>query len=1134
MALSNHEKIRLALFEELVTGLRPFIDTHLGTQAPNGDWAALIAARERSRNGASYEADPDDPQLLLKVLTEDWRAFEKSLNRAQSALATEVREVRNRYAHNKPFSADDTYRALDSIERLLLAVGAPEQSAVVQKLRLDHQRQVYEDATRHKAKTAATVVNVPGVRSGQSIKPWRDIITPHHDVATGQFAAAEFAADLHQVATGQQTSPEYADPKQFFERTYLTSGLRDLLSWAARRFAGDATASPVVNLQTQFGGGKTHSMLALYHLASGVSAAELPQGVQEIVAAAAPADAGPSWLADLSVRRVTLVGTHLSPAQPLVKPDGTVVNTLWGELAWQLGGRAAYDRVRTADEDGVPPGVALADLIRDHAPALILIDEWVAYARLLVDADRRLAGGNFDAQFTFAQHLTELVRTIPGVMLVVSIPASDALDGGGVGSALEVGGPNGRVALERLQQVVGRIADDWRPASSTESFEIVRRRLFTEPDGAARAEIAAVARQYAQFYQEHTGTFPRETTQGEYEERIRAAYPVHPELFDRLYEDWSTLEKFQRTRGVLRLMSTVIHSLWAAGDAAPLIAPGTIPVQDSRVFSELAKYLPDTWKPIVDTDVDGEGSTPVRIDSERPSFGSRALTRRVARTTFIASAPTTGTSHRGVDRQRLWLGAAVPGDTVGHFGDALELLSQRATYLYDESGRYWYDTTASVTKQAADRSDRLREEPETVWAEIVTRLDRNVKDRFGMFAGVHVGVRDTGDVPDSDNVRLVVAHPSVSHAKDASTAREFATELLATVGRSQRQRRNTVVVVAPERARLEELESAVRDYLAWEEISRSGEAMDLRPQQVDQARARAKAASETVNSRVTGSYIHVLVPEQPAPSSPASISASRFSDGNGSIAERVSEKLRRGDQLANVYAPARVRMELDGPLQSIWGQGHIEFGRLWELHTHYPYLDRLQSRRVLEEAVLAVANSLVWQVEGFAIADSFDGERYQGLWLPGDRPEPHGMTDSMLLVRVEKAVAQRAVEVPAPDSETPDEGRGGDSRSQDRDQPRDRGGSSISEDQTTRRTAPVEFFGAVTLNPERYAADFAKVTQEVLQHLAAVEGVELTVRLEVSARAADGFNEQTVRTVRENAGQLKFDTFGFDSSGGYN
>jgi predicted AAA+ superfamily ATPase len=125
------------------------------------------------------------------------------------------------------------------------------------------------------------------------------------------------------------------------------------------------------------------------------------------------------------------------------------------------------------------------------------------------------------------------------------------------------------------------------------------------------ADIAAVARQFSQFYARHTGEFPREVIDPAYERRIRAAYPIHPELFDRLYEDWSTLERFQRTRGVLRLMSSVLHALWMAQDASPMILPGTVPLDIATVTSEITQYLPDTWKPIVDSDIEGPGSTPV-------------------------------------------------------------------------------------------------------------------------------------------------------------------------------------------------------------------------------------------------------------------------------------------------------------------------------------------------------------------------------------------------------------------------------------------------------------------------------------------------------------------------------------------
>ncbi len=422
--------------------------------------------------------------------------------------------------------------------------------------------------------------------------------------------------------------------------------------------------------------------------------------------------------------RVALVGTYLKAGSPIIKEDGTEVRTLWGELAWQLGGREAYDLIAEDDRAGTNPGEALRTLIVRYSPSLILIDEWVAYARQLV-TDKELPSGSFETQFTFAQSLTEIVRSVPGVMLVVSIPASDT-GTEGRGSDIEIGGANGQLALERLQNVIRRVADQWRPSSKDESFEIVRRRLFQAPNAEGLTTISAVARSFANLYRNNTALFPRDAASpnDDYEKRIRTSYPLHPELLDRLYEDWSTLERFQRTRGVLKLVSSIVHELWASNDTSPLILPGNVPLDATTVNTDLTQYLEDQWKPIIDSDIDGPGSTAQQIDLDRPNLGQRFVTQRIARTIFMGAAPRIKSSRKGLDKQYLWLGTAIPGDTLGNFGNAVELLAQRSTYFYEEQGHYWFDTQPSVTKTANDYAERLREDVETVWNEISQRLRR--------------------------------------------------------------------------------------------------------------------------------------------------------------------------------------------------------------------------------------------------------------------------------------------------------------------------------------------------------------------------------------------------------------------------
>ncbi len=347
-------------------------------------------------------------------------------------------------------------------------------------------------------------------------------------------------------------------------------------------------------------------MLALYHLFSGVKANELA-GVDAVLA-----DAKMQSLP--TAKRVVLVGNKISPGNPVSKPDGTVVRTLWGELAYQLGGKKAFARVKADDEKATSPGDVLRELFKEYSPCLILIDEWVAYARQIHHQSDLPAGG-FETQFTFAQVLTESAKLAGNCLLVISLPASDTYGSPHTqADDVEVGGIRGREALDRLRNVIGRVESSWRPATAEEGFEIVRRRLFEPLVGAESFKQRDVtARGFADLYRTQSAEFPPESRDSDYEKRMRAAYPIHPEIFDQLYGGWSTLIKFQRTRGVLRLMASVIHCLWEKGDKNPLIMPSTIPIDDSRVQFELTRYLSDNWAPIIEKDVDGSSCDAWRV-----------------------------------------------------------------------------------------------------------------------------------------------------------------------------------------------------------------------------------------------------------------------------------------------------------------------------------------------------------------------------------------------------------------------------------------------------------------------------------------------------------------------------------------
>jgi predicted AAA+ superfamily ATPase len=1108
VATSNRDRVG-KMFELMAPALDDYIADSVAPQLPDGvSWTSLVALKDEKKGVDGREYDSLDPQVQLRMLTENiphnlkagWYPFDDAIGRVGQGYAKELREARNEWAHNKSFTDDDAYRCLDTAERLLVAIGAPTVADEIKEIRLGLRRLTADKDDRKVLRSAAVTPESAGLR------PWREVLAPHDDVATGNFQAAEFAADLYKVAATDDAGRDYAEPVQFFARTYLTEGLRDLIGRAVRRLAGDQNASPVINLQTNFGGGKTHSMLALWHLASGTALGDYPQDVQELLSG--------TPFGELSiVRRVALVGNHISPAGS-VKPDGTRVNTIWGELAWQLGGKVAFAKVATADADRTPPGEALHDLLSTYAPALILIDEWVAYARSLVARDD-LAAGTFDDQFTFAQALTEAVKGTPGVLLAISIPASESGDDSqpAPGNAEEVGGAHGLEALKRLQNVVRRVADQWRPASPNEAYHIVRQRLFTTPDAAALASINETARGFVEMYHRYADEFPREARDGGYEDRIKQTYPIHPELFDRLYEDWSSLERFQRTRGVLRLMNTVIHALWVGEDQSPLIMPGSIPIGTAAVNSELTQYLQDSWKAVIDADVDGPNAEPVRIDAGKPLFGQRSLTRRLARTVFFGAAPTIGSAHKGLEAQRVFLGTATPGDVPGNFHSALAALADRATYFYSAGGKYWYDLQANISRRAKDQAERMH--IEEVYAEIAKRLNGQAKTR-GSFAGVHVCPDDAADIPDTDETRLVILHPKLTHNRGVSDSDAIAFAQGATEhrGTANRTYRNMLVYLAGDHDRIEELERSVREYLGWSEILAKEDDLNLTTTQRNQATERRTKASETIDARLLGAYQWALVPT----GQPIEIGATKVEGQATSLAERVSRRLGNDGALAVQHAAPAIRHQLDTTAAKLWEGGHVTVGALWRLYAEYPYMPRLRDRIVLDLGL--TGPQLLWEQEGFALADGYDdpSAKYRGLVLPSDGITV-ALTDETLIVRPERAAAQRAAElaaVQAPSAPAPS----GDSEL----------GPSEERQPDGKPPGRTRFFGSKRLQADRYASDFKKLADEILTPLATTPGVRLNVTIEIEATTTDGFDDAKVRTVSENASTLNFEQSGFEDT----
>ncbi len=1095
MAKTNRDRVGEAL-EALKKGLAPFVEREMKV-VYGQRWKDEALKSFSDSGGTSRKIDLMDPQVTLVVMWDRWNlVFKNILGHAERSLVGEIRDMRNRWAHMENFSTDDTYRALDSIGRLLAAVSSP-QAEIIEKQKMELLRLRFEEQRRSEARKSAILAI--GGQPAANLKPWREVVTPHPDVASGRYQQAEFAADLWQVYLGEGAD-EYKNPTEFFRRTFLTEGLRQLLANAVTRLAGQG-GDPVVELQTNFGGGKTHSMLALYHLFSGVPPTDLPgiDDVLEQVGVKVPS----------GVKRCVIVGTRISPGQPVKKSDGTVVRTLWGEIAWQLGGRAGYNLVKEADETASNPGDALREILNRYSPCLILIDEWVAYARQLHD-NTALPGGTFDTQFTFAHALTEIVKSAKSALLVASIPVSD----------IEIGGTWGQAALSRLKNVVGRVEASWRPASQDEGFEIVRRRLFQPiTDPALFVERDQVARAFCDMYGTQRGEFPMGCREGDYERRLQAAYPIHPELFDRLYNDWSTLEKFQRTRGVLRLMAAVIHSLWERQDNNLLILPATVPIDDPQVQFELTRYLEDQWVPVIEKDVDGQRSLPLAIDRENPNLGRYSACRRVARTIYMGSAPTQRAANRGIEDRQVKLGCVQPGESAAVFGDALRRLTDKATYLYVDGQRYWYSTQPTVARLAEDRASQVHEAD--AMGEIEKRLRSQAKTR-GDFAKVHA-CAPGADIPEEQEARLVILGPGSPHiGKDqGSPARAEAAAILESRGSSPRTCRNTLVFLAADSNRLKELDMAVRQYLAWRSIWDERESLNLDAFQSRQAETKYHGADDTVEARLPEAYIWLLVPGQQDPKGSIDWTEIRL-QGQDSLAVRASKKLRTEEMLFTQLGGVRLRHELDRV--PLWRGDNVSVKQLISDFATYLYLPRLKDENVLLAAIQDGVGRLTWKDEAFAYAEGWDeaGKRYLGL---SAGKNVRILADGKdLLVKPEVAAKEMEAKAPAGTAAGPESGGvpGLEAGATDK------GGAG----QAGTVAPPVRvirrFHGSVKLDSVRVGRDAARIAEEVVQHLTGQVGADVDVTLEIQARLPEGVPEKMVRDVTENCRTLKFENYGFE------
>ena len=1094
--------------------MRPFIVRNLRS-VQGGQVSDLISrslkfrtSAPRNLNDLEAEIDINDFPLLIK---DYWRSVFSAVFASDMTVQNalwQIKEARNKAAHPSPQDIDPEFtRAhLFHISDVLGKMNLPLQKQAVEDIRerlFSSPAPVTPSLTEPEPEADTEPVRRQPRPSGD-LTPWRDVIQPNADVSLGTFQESEFAANLQQVHDGRADATQYGNPVSFFEHTYITPGIRTLLLNTLKRLAGNG-GDPVIQTKTGFGGGKTHSLIALYHLVNNMGAltnpAQVPDSQQtssEIRAIVEEAGLDPDQGIDASV--AVLVGTYLSPTDTNVTENGDPLNTLWGEMAYQLGGPEAYDIIGDAARQGVAPGERqLNELFRHVGPCVILIDELVAYVRNAGDAQ--------DNIYTFIQNLTESVSGSGQVALVVTLPEN----------AAEAGGDTGLYALSRLDSILGRIEAIWEPLEVNEAFEVVRRRLFgTDIDETERDRVCEA---FSRIYSRSRRDYPQEVGEQNYLEHMKACYPIHPEIFDRLYSDWSAIHRFQRTRGVLRMLAHCVSRLYLDGDASPLIMPANLPLDDPGLSGEFISILGEQWRPVL-TEADSDGSRTDMIDRSSQRFGRFGVSRRLARAIILGSAP--GGAVSGIDATRIHLGVVQPGHGESVYNEALNRMARDLYYLYSADGRYYFHVEENLNKVATDRADSVTDR------EIHDEIESVMKEAVGRRSDVIIFPRNSAEVPDAESARLVILPPDKSlsnRASEPDDATPEAKRILSNRGDVSRVRKNTLLFLAARKDEVRNLYRAVRNYLAWTSIHSGDRRIenlggDRQKQVVDSVR---QYASE-VRSALVNAYRWAMAPYQPDPQNSSEFDMNPWpisAQDTGQIIESAFAKFIEEEALVASLSPAALQAMLQ---QYIWkSNDHITIEQLWDIMTANVYMHRLTDKAVLVDCIRrGVPEAAFGYAQGYnadadtnpygddmRFAEPMDG----GLFGIAD-PERGGLLVSPEMARIVKEeIAKRHIEDDEPD--TPIHPTPG-VPTVPPDTPTVPGPATPTPPAVTQIVVNQTFQSEMDLN------DISLINEEIIRNLKS-EGVQITVSVTVSATKQDGFSENIARSIRENSVQLGLD-----------
>ncbi|TVL98635.1 MAG: AAA family ATPase [Candidatus Brocadia sp. WS118] len=673
------------------------------------------------------------------------------------------------------------------------------------------------------------------------LKPWHTVVTPREDLRENKpLDASEFAVHLDQVRDGR-ANDDYQKPVRFFERTFLTKNLRQLAAEVIRRLSGEKTeTSAVFNMATQFGGGKTHALTLLYHLANhgakanqwaGVSTILRQAGIDEIPKAAT----------------AVFVGTEFDSLHGRGGDDGTPNRkTPWGEIAFQLSGEEGLMVVAEHEKQLIAPaGDVIRKFIPQDKPCLILMDELLNYI------SRNRHSGLGTQLYNFVQNLSEEARGSKRMVLVASIPASE----------LEMT-TDDRSDYERFKKMLDRLGKAVIMSAESETSEIIRRRLFEwDPrhvgeDGRIllTSEAVATCNEYADWLNDNRPQIPSWFSIDHAKETFQATYPFHPMVLSVFERKWQELPRFQRTRGILRLLALWVSHAYQEGFKGarkdPLIGLGTAPLEDPQFRMAVFEQLGESrLEGAVTTDICGKrDSNAVRLDQEAVDTIKKAQVHRKAVTTIFFES-NGGQQKAEASLPEIRLAVAGPDLDIGNVETALGGLTDACYYLISERNHYRFSLKENLNKRFADRRASVRDQD----------IDSRVRDEIQRVFPASEGIEriffpeKSSQIPDRPVITFVIMGPDQS-LQEVSDLRKKIETMTKEYGKSARVYKSALIWIVPESEG--QMREDARKLIAWEDIRDEGLKLDeVQHKQLD---ANIKKARRDLTESVWRAYKNIL------------------------------------------------------------------------------------------------------------------------------------------------------------------------------------------------------------------------------------------------------------------------------------